>query len=279
MQEADLRGALCRTNSSLVAHGYLRRCRFANRFWFLSPDWAMWFIPTTISLILGVGSFASTADVTPLWEQLIFVAFVVCAFVASFLVTCTDPGVYPRLSVGERDPLDGASFVTCKVCGVKRPPRSAHCYICGVCVLDHDHHCGVIGGCVGMRSLRWFTLYLVSISIAAIIALCWLLLRILQVRGKVRQEAGTKHPNGAAMATNIILLVFVANVVLLVGGLACYYMYLMATDTTRREAQGKQRKNLSPSEKYLCWHLWRSMFPPASLLCDLRRPEDKMELV
>lgn len=177
-------------------------------------------------------------------------------------------------SLGKIDPYaDMTNWTHCRVCNLRRPPRSAHCYTCGVCVLSNDHHCGVVGGDVSLRSLRWFTLYLQCVGIAALNTMTWILGGLLDSKNR---------SNPSSMALHITLLVFIGNIVLMVGGLSCFYTWMVLTDLTRRESQGKGNK--SSMSKNICHYhehlnpVWqdqtnkwfgnvrRIIFPPPSLI-------------
>lgn len=78
-------------------------------------------------------------------------------------------------------------------CEIRRPLTASHCADCGVCVnevraspsLEHgellagmltdvvceqlDHHCPWTGKCVGKRTLRWFYVFLSSISVHVVL--------------------------------------------------------------------------------------------------------------
>lgn len=244
-----------RCNTGLVAIGNLKRVHIGPfGTWYISPDIYAWIFPTLITLGLTFGTLYLVGDQRGATEKGVLGLLLLVAFSASLLVGSTDPGVYPRLNPGERDPFElVAGMQLCKICNVRRPPRSAHCYTCGVCVLEHDHHCGVLGGCVGQRSLRWFTLYLLSVSSAAAVGACWVGMSLLYppigensrpTAHEVMSQRG-RRANSASLATagHIFLLIFIGNVVLLVGGMGIYYLYLMLSDTTRREAQGKLPRN------------------------------------
>ena len=332
----ELEQALSRRNASVVALGNIKRFRaFGGRLvMYQSPDQCVWLIPTGITLSLLIGTLYVTWTSAPWPEWLVLMSLTMTALWASFMVTCSDPGIYPRLCPGEEDPLEhpGTTYTRCRVCNIRRPPRASHCYQCNVCVLEHDHHCGVLGGCVGLRSLRWFTLYLTSISTASIIGCFWLVMDIMGYRkgaapivspattvvpqlGAQLSTADLLHNNDLTTSTtaspstttsikdryrrrfnggggsggrsgrsgedinvlnvtvDIMLLIFVGNVVLVVGGLGCYYLYLMLTDTTRREAQGKMTRVGMLAAAYNGgaytgrWgHIKKSFFPPPSML-------------
>lgn len=141
--------------------------------------------------------------------------------------------------LGRVDPYaDMTQWVHCRICNLRRPPRAAHCYTCGICTLQSDHHCGVVGGDVSLRSLRWFVLYLQCIGIGALNTLTWILGSLFDVRNR---------NNPGSMALHISLMVFVGNIVLMVGGLAVFYTWMVFSDLTRRESQGKKQQQAADS--------------------------------
>jgi hypothetical protein len=246
---------LDRVNTTAIGVGHLKKVYLPliRGPFFVSPDIFAWIVPTAITAFLVFGTVYYTgSQQSPLALASLF-ALLGIAFVSSLLVGTTDPGVYPRLGHGERDPLESCTNLPiCKICNLRRPRRAAHCYSCGVCVLEHDHHCGVIGGCVGSRSLRWFTLYLLSVSSASAMGVYWITMSLLHPPANSDRPTATelmkqraRHQNQASLQTaaHIFLLIFIGNIVLLVGGMGLYYVYLMGTDTTRREAQGKAPKH------------------------------------
>ena len=261
----------------------------------MSPDWTSWFGPTAVSLILAICGYALAHETIDYIELVGFLCDVAAAFTFSFLCASTDPGIWPRLAQGEPDPLEHESLPFCKQCNRKRPLRAAHCYTCGVCVLEHDHHCGVVGGCIGQRSLRFFVGYLVCISTSCLIMFWFVLRSLFKVsaamtgpsvwkqkglgdvvehhNGKYRVSVGgrsvrTGAENSLPFAMHIVCLMAIGNVALIVGCMAVYYVGLLATDTTRREAQGKRVK---PGERRSGWCGWvdnckRKISPPESVV-------------
>lgn len=51
----------------------------------------------------------------------------------------------------------------CDTCLLYRPPRASHCSICNNCVQRFDHHCPWVGQCIGIVSLNFNFIILVSI--------------------------------------------------------------------------------------------------------------------
>lgn len=192
-----------RRNSSAQALGKLKRVVICGKMFYFAPDHCVFFAPFTVTAFLLGFNTAIAWPMLSVFDFLLLYSLVIGGFVCAGLVACTDPGVYPRLKPGEVDPLgDDKKLVFCRVCHIRRPPRTSHCYFCGVCVLEHDHHCGVIGGCVGLRSLRWFTLFVVCIGVGAIVACSWMIRFIVfSISEMPTNRTSTLSPQGATHTT------------------------------------------------------------------------------
>jgi len=59
----------------------------------------------------------------------------------------------------------------CSTCQIMRPPRAFHCGDCDVCIEIHDHHCPWVGTCIGHRNAKYFSLFLLSVSIHCLMSL------------------------------------------------------------------------------------------------------------
>ena len=273
---------------------------------FMSPDCCVWWVPSIITWALLLGTHYTCGHMirsdgifaVPFLYFLVFVAGVSAAACG-----LSDPGFIPKPTLEAPDPyaVEGrkVGWRFCEWCRLYRPPRAAHCYLCGMCCLSHDHHCGVIGGCVGLRSLRWFTLFLVSTASACAFGEQWLVRSLYQgdpnaptyaptpvpaPQGRRRRYNNHSHDDSLFMVSHIVLMIFVGNVLLMVGSLAGYYVYLLLSDTTRREAQGKggeighlffeelyyHEDSAKSLRAHWAWKrlgaLGRSLFPPPSLL-------------
>jgi hypothetical protein len=266
--------------------GNFKVVRCLGRRWLVSPDWSSWFAPTTVSLILGIGGWLLARDLMSWLDHLIFVADVIAAFTFSLLCGLEDPGIYPRLADGVPDPLAHEPLALCRVCKLKRPLRSSHCYTCGVCVLEHDHHCGIVGGCIGQRTLRYFVAYLVCISSSCVLMFWHVLRSIMRIPGgmgtayKTAEERRAHAGDSFQFALHIVALMAIGNIALVVGIMAIDSVGLLATDTTRREAQGKKSRGESKQRGGCCgWidNCKRAIYPPSSILVwgekRVRKPE------
>lgn len=108
----------------------------------------------------------------------------ILALCSLWICAMTDPGILPPVSSPIRPPppLDSIpnkgpiplggplGYRYCSTCNIHRPPRSKHCNSCNVCVSKFDHHCPWVGTCIGERNHRMFFLFLISISIFALLA-------------------------------------------------------------------------------------------------------------
>ncbi|CCW68777.1 unnamed protein product [Phytomonas sp. Hart1] len=286
---------ITRRNTSQAALGKITRKRLCGITFYFSPDYFLICVPTAITLLLAGFNIGILWNDIGTIELIVLIILLCIAFLTSFILTCTDPGVYPRLNPNEEDPLDKElSLVYCRVCGIRRPPRTSHCYVCDVCVLEHDHHCKVIGCCVGIRSLRWFALYLGSVALASVIGLFWVIRFLLDnIIFPHQEDQSMTHPlaSGAkdeakgnhSLHSNsndksnpismdgehfgaIILFVFNISLVMTLGAMALLYLYLVCSSTTRREMQ---RKNSTGTVKHrfkLFYNLLHTIFPPPSML-------------
>ncbi len=260
--------------------GHLRRLHVCGVSLIVSPDVWMWTIPTTVTVALAavcLWDVGGTAWRSSPFSVVAFVAVILTALGASLACGLTDPGIVPCSTLEAPDPYkDEDTWRYCRQCEIRRPPRAAHCYVCGVCVLEHDHHCGVIGGCVGMRSLRWFTLYLVCTATGCGIG-CWWLWGV--VAPVLQQRQGFRSHGVRDLVSHLALLAAGGGIGLAVGAFALFYLYLTAVGLTRRESKGLLPQSAARTLPYFedqglegrtLWRwlgrLGRVLHPPPSLV-------------
>jgi hypothetical protein len=100
-----------------------------------------------------------------------------------------------------------------------------------------------------------------------------------------RSRSGDRQSISSAAA--IFLLIFDGNIMLLVGGMGLYYVYLIFSDQTRREAQGKSSRlsaeggvpaeGCAASLRKGLNNLRRVMRPPPSMLTERNTPSETMD--
>eukprot|EP00831_Metopus_contortus_P027595 TRINITY_DN23166_c0_g1_i1.p1 TRINITY_DN23166_c0_g1~~TRINITY_DN23166_c0_g1_i1.p1 ORF type:complete len:344 (-),score=16.15 TRINITY_DN23166_c0_g1_i1:122-1153(-) len=55
----------------------------------------------------------------------------------------------------------------CETCSRWRPPKASHCRMCNNCVKGFDHHCAFVNNCIGIRNMRFFVGFLISVTFLA----------------------------------------------------------------------------------------------------------------
>lgn len=89
-----------------------------------------------------------------------------------FLAVLTDPCSVPRDAV----PYYNEDKVqVCRKCPLQyKPIRAHHCSICGRCVVKMDHHCPWVNNCIGLKNQKFFTLFLLYLTLCALNNICLL---------------------------------------------------------------------------------------------------------
>lgn len=228
-----------------------------------SPDCTMWLFPTLLAVLLAGASVAVAWASIHTGELILFTVAVLFSFYISAQCVCTDPGIYAPRRLGGEDPnAADFSLPLCKVCGHRRPFRAFHCYNCGVCVLEHDHHCGLVGACVGQRNLRYFVGYIGATCVCSFVAFFFMVRSLLHssmwAKPSNKQQRSDSNDSGS-IAAHIVVMIFVGNVALMLGGLFIYYLYLVACDYTRRDI-----RYAPGTRKTLCGSFHNCLWPPLS---------------
>jgi len=184
--------------------------------------------------------------------------------VSFFTAACIDPGIIPRdTNPADTNPetiviADGVVYKWCRTCYIYRPPRAKHCPVCDNCVDRFDHHCPWVGTCIGRRNYRFFFTFVNTtfVHAAYCFACCILLLR---EKGSI-SDALTE-------GWHIIIALVISFIALpLVGSLAGYHIYLVASNqTTNEDLNEVYAKEPNPFTMGTCTNM-------CTILCAPQRP-------
>ncbi|ETW09516.1 hypothetical protein, variant 2 [Aphanomyces invadans] len=179
----------------------------------------------------------------------------------------------------------------CRTCKITRPDRAHHCSICNACVDQMDHHCPWLNNCVGANNTRYFSRFLVWITIA-----CWYcsVLSFSPAVGRVSKMELSEMAH--VLSTNMLLLgpqasmyalfLITTSSGILLAFLTTWHLYLIVTAQTSIEYQinrskAAMRKNggrvVSPYDRGSAHANWEHVFGPCryklwSFLPSLPRP-------
>jgi len=184
-----------------------------------------------------------------LFERIIFsigVTLSSLSFLFLWLTHVTDPGVIPRqihmeyrkLKEGERN---------CDTCKIIRPPRAKHCRYCDHCVEVFDHHCPYAGVCVGAGNYLFFFLLLFT-GFISVLFLCifsfWFVLYSWIFPGKMQEGLRLE------LILGVVVIIVSGAVVVLVGHLSAYHIFIIAKgQTTNEQILTKRRIKAQESQK------------------------------
>ncbi|KAI2618557.1 zf-DHHC-domain-containing protein [Hypomontagnella submonticulosa] len=211
-------------------------------------------------LLLSIGEYMYLPGVWPrlsIMHKLLGSISIILPYLFLYLSAAGDPGVITPASHSRymsHYPYDFALFhpgVTCRTCGLLKPPRSKHCSVCKRCVHKMDHHCVFINNCVGYGNQHYFILLLLS---TAVLTTYGGILGLTVISDVVRARNPSfvlfPKPPGWSWRQYLVLLtmgiqddVGVGSVTLLtlmtsplVWGLLGYHMYLIYCGTTTNES-------------------------------------------
>ncbi|XP_054850644.1 palmitoyltransferase ZDHHC4 [Eublepharis macularius] len=176
-----------------------------------------------------------------------------------FFILCakTDPGTITKSNQAlflHTYAYDGVMFergIECTTCSARKPARSKHCGVCHSCVHRFDHHCVWVNNCIGAFNMRYFLVYLFTLTamataMAVITATFLIQLVILSnlMLGHYIDDQGQEHPVDAVFVIQnlfltfpriVFLLGFVIILSVILGCYFCFGLYLVLINQTSYE--------------------------------------------
>ncbi|NXJ04745.1 ZDHC4 palmitoyltransferase, partial [Odontophorus gujanensis] len=159
---------------------------------------------------------------------------------------------------------DGVLFqkgIVCTTCNMEKPARSKHCSFCDTCVHRFDHHCVWVNNCIGAFNVKYFFLYLFTLTVmAATIAfittafLIQLVLLSGMMHGSYIDDQGQEHAVEILFLVQhlfltfpriVFMLGFVILLTLILGTYCCFNLYLALTNQTFSEWYKSRRYRCS----------------------------------
>ncbi|XP_073410724.1 palmitoyltransferase ZDHHC4-like isoform X2 [Dendrobates tinctorius] len=150
----------------------------------------------------------------------------------------------------------------CPTCHLMKPARSKHCGVCRSCIHRFDRHCVWVNNCIGALNIRYFSLYLLSLTLtaawlAAVITAFFLQVVLLPDVMTAAYVDSWGHEEIASLAYVIqhlflafprivFTLVFLLHLILFLGGYTCFVWYLSITNRTTNEWYKARSISASP---------------------------------
>ncbi|KAJ2298282.1 Palmitoyltransferase, partial [Coemansia sp. RSA 2706] len=130
----------------------------------------------------------------------------------------------------------------CRLCKGFKPPRTHHCSDCDRCVLKMDHHCPWTNNCVGFGNQGHFLRFVYMVDVTCAMAMALHTMRMYElIVDSLNGTYYVRQPTQTEVAFLIINMTLLFFVLLLVGILSCYHLYLVARNTTTIESREKGR--------------------------------------
>lgn len=189
----------------------------------------------------------------------VFLPYVLITVNLYFFYKCcnSDPGTVTKSNEAfsiEMYQYDNVMFHQgrkCQTCLLMKPARSKHCGVCNVCVQRFDHHCVWVNNCIGAQNIRYFFLYLISLSFTALSmagVIAGFLLQVVLLSHMM--HAAYKDMEGYEELVGIVFIIqhlfltfprivftlgFLLILTLILGGYTCFVCYLCITNQTTNE--------------------------------------------
>ncbi|KAJ2774691.1 Palmitoyltransferase [Coemansia nantahalensis] len=159
------------------------------------------------------------------------------------------PGAVP---LGWEPPREGANVYElkrdtlrpryCRICKGFKPPRAHHCSDCDRCVLKLDHHCPWIGQCIGFANQAHFLRFIYTVDVTCALAMALHSMRLYElVVDSLNGTYYARQPTQTEVAFLIVNMTLLFFVLMLVGILSGYHVYLVGRNTTTIESREKER--------------------------------------
>ncbi|KAI8887604.1 zf-DHHC-domain-containing protein [Backusella circina FSU 941] len=137
-----------------------------------NPFLQMFFVSLSSISIIGFLKFALPHLPGPYLHHIHFVIIplqIIWIYVAYYIACTADPGIITQENVKrhlEYYKYDGLIYrpKQCTTCHLQKPARSKHCSMCKACVGRLDHHCAWINRCVGENNMRYFFMFLFTLT-------------------------------------------------------------------------------------------------------------------
>ncbi|NXA38339.1 ZDHC4 palmitoyltransferase, partial [Eudromia elegans] len=198
------------------------------------------------------------------WEleipiPLLLLPFLLLPVNVGFFMLCSraDPGIITKsnhMSLIKIYAYDAVLFqkgIVCPTCNMEKPARSKHCGLCNICVHRFDHHCVWVNNCIGAFNMKYFFLYLSTLTgMAASIALITVAFFIQVVLLSNMMHGRYVDDHGQEQDVEILFLIqhlfltfprivfmlgFVILLTLVLGAYCCFNLYLALTNQTSNE--------------------------------------------